>query len=158
MESISRINYQMKLKESKNIKAVLTISLEGSVKLTSSEKGCILLLNDESNMMEVVEIYNLHMNSKNFKWKYEIYKDFTNEDYLVTDNLEDLKFSDKEFIKLNDLKNALIYPLKTINKEYGSLQVFNKKGQYTEEDVTTIKLFSPYILNTYIRSDKSINF
>jgi len=47
--------------------------------------------------------------------------------------------------------------LKTINKEYGSLQVFNKKDQYTEEDIKTIKFFSPYIVNTYVRNYKSIS-
>jgi hypothetical protein len=100
--------------------------------------------------MTVVEILNMDKNSKNFKWLYNIYRNLIKKEYLIIDNLVNYTSVDKEFVKLNNLKSALIYPLKTINKEYGSIQVFNKEVTYSEEDVKTLRLFSPYILNNFI--------
>lgn len=141
--------YQTKIEDANTSDELFDIAIEASVKISLSEKGCILLPDDTGKYMEVKAIYNMDVKSKTFKWGISELEKFYYSEYLIFHNSLDFKQADRDFVVLNNIKSALILPLKLADKSLASIQVYNKKTLYNKDDVYKLKLFLTYILNFY---------
>jgi hypothetical protein len=151
-----RIVYQKKLKELTGLNEIIYISIKACCGITESSKGAILLLDESSEYMIVKSVYNMPVEAKKFRWKFGDHPQWYQRDYFIVNDLTKEASSDKDFLKLCGNRTALVFPLKTIKKVIGSIQVYNKDC-YNEEDVVILRLFAPYIVNSYIKVKGSIN-
>jgi hypothetical protein len=101
--------------------------------------------------MEVKEIYNLSVSAKDFKWEVGKFHQYCFSDYLIIEDVLNEATADKEYVQQFTINSGLIFSLKVDNDINGSIQAYNKKS-YDTADVAILRLFSPYIINCFIKN------
>jgi hypothetical protein len=150
-KSVKILYYQKKLNEKADIFDIAFTSIKACCELIEAPKGTILLADSKNKYMEVKGIYNLSVKAKDFKWEINKFPDYYFADYvIIEDALNDIT-TDKEYIQKFNIKSGLIFSLKVDNEIIGSIQAYNKNS-YDMADIDILRLFSPYIINCFIKN------